>query len=100
MSVVLVGGQKAWPGLVAGREMFARKQCAVPACSITFSTNALDKADLVVSKAPATERPNIRCLFIEEAQVSDIAFYIMRITIFCNSLAVLLPHDAGLTSCG
>ena len=100
MSVVLVGGQKAWPGLVAGREMFSRKQCAVPACSISFSNNALDKADLVVSKAPATERPNIRCLFIEEAQVSDIACYIMRFTIFCNSLAVLLPHAAGLTSCG
>ena len=90
--MVLLGGQKAWPGLVAGREMFARKQCAVPACSITFSNNALDKADLVVSKAPATERPNIRWLFIEEASTGVrhciLQFYIMRITIFFNSLAV------------
>ena len=61
-TILLLDEHKAWNGLQSGRDVFQKKQCPIDTCSITYNSKSIGKADIVITRGPAADRPNIRYL--------------------------------------
>ena len=59
-TILLLDEHKAWNGLQSGRDVFQKKQCPIDTCSITYNSKSIGKADIVITRGPAADRPNIR----------------------------------------
>ena len=59
-TILLLDEHKAWNGLKSGREIFQKKQCPIDTCSITYNAKSVEKADIIITRGPTADRPNIR----------------------------------------
>ena len=58
-TILLLDEHKMWSAQ-SGMSMFSKKKCLVDTCSISYNPKTISKADLVITRGAAVERPQLR----------------------------------------